>query len=78
MSRWACCQDPPLKGPSLALGMTTEAALGTTTSAAPPMFTPFRLREMTLENRIVVAPMDMYSATDGVPGDWQLFAVAST
>lgn len=35
-----------------------------------PMFTPFRLRGMTLENRVVVAPMDQYSAIDGVPTDW--------
>ncbi|MGJ5891883.1 bifunctional salicylyl-CoA 5-hydroxylase/oxidoreductase [Streptomyces niveiscabiei] len=38
----------------------------------PPMFTPFRLRELTLRNRVVVSPMDMYSATDGVPGDFHL------
>ncbi|GAA1373796.1 bifunctional salicylyl-CoA 5-hydroxylase/oxidoreductase [Streptomyces beijiangensis] len=38
----------------------------------PPMFTPFRLRDLTLRNRIVVSPMDMYSATDGVPGDFHL------
>jgi anthraniloyl-CoA monooxygenase len=37
-----------------------------------PMFQPFRLRDMTLENRVVVSPMDMYSAEDGVPGDWHL------
>ncbi|HEY8382850.1 MAG TPA: bifunctional salicylyl-CoA 5-hydroxylase/oxidoreductase [Microvirga sp.] len=37
-----------------------------------PMFQPFRLREMRLENRVVVSPMDMYSAVDGVPGDWHL------
>lgn len=37
-----------------------------------PMFQPFRLREMTVPNRVVVSPMDMYSATDGVPGDWHL------
>ncbi len=36
----------------------------------PPMFTPFRLRGTTLENRVVVAPMDMYSAVDGTPGDF--------
>ncbi len=40
--------------------------------ATPPMFTPFRLRGLTLENRIVVSPMDMYSATDGVPNDFHL------
>jgi anthraniloyl-CoA monooxygenase len=35
-----------------------------------PMFTPFRLRGMTLENRVVVSPMDQYSAVEGVPTDW--------
>jgi anthraniloyl-CoA monooxygenase len=34
------------------------------------MFAPFRLREMTVENRIVVSPMDMYSAVDGTPNDF--------
>ncbi|MGW0707331.1 bifunctional salicylyl-CoA 5-hydroxylase/oxidoreductase [Streptomyces sp. NPDC002643] len=38
----------------------------------PPMFTPFRLRGLKLRNRVVVSPMDMYSATDGVPGDFHL------
>ena len=37
-----------------------------------PMFQPFRLRDMRLENRVVVSPMDMYCAVDGVPGDWHL------
>ena len=36
------------------------------------MFTPFALRGMTLENRVVVSPMAQYSAVDGVPGDWHL------
>jgi anthraniloyl-CoA monooxygenase len=38
----------------------------------PPMFTPFRLREMTLHNRVVVSPMAMYSAVDGTPDDFHL------
>ncbi len=38
----------------------------------PPMFTPFRLRGLTLRNRVVVSPMDMYSAVDGDPGDFHL------
>ncbi|MFF4187499.1 bifunctional salicylyl-CoA 5-hydroxylase/oxidoreductase [Streptomyces sp. NPDC001691] len=38
----------------------------------PPMFTPFRLRGLELRNRVVVSPMDMYSAVDGVPGDFHL------
>ena len=42
-------------------------------SAPPaPMFTPFTLRGMTLVNRVVVAPMDMYSAVDGTPSDFHL------
>jgi anthraniloyl-CoA monooxygenase len=38
----------------------------------PPMFVPFRLRECELANRIVVSPMDMYSAIDGVPQPFHL------
>jgi anthraniloyl-CoA monooxygenase len=37
-----------------------------------PMFTPFRLRDMVVQNRVVVSPMDQYSALDGVPGEWHL------
>ncbi|MCC4117245.1 bifunctional salicylyl-CoA 5-hydroxylase/oxidoreductase [Aromatoleum toluclasticum] len=40
--------------------------------APPPMFTPFRLRGLTLANRIVVSPMAMYSAEDGAPTDFHL------
>jgi len=39
---------------------------------AVPMFQPFRLRDMIVSNRVVVSPMDMYSAKDGVPGDFHL------
>jgi anthraniloyl-CoA monooxygenase len=40
--------------------------------AAPPMFAPFTLRDMTLANRIVVSPMATYSAVDGTPNDFHL------
>jgi anthraniloyl-CoA monooxygenase len=43
----------------------------------PPMFTRFRLRGLTLENRVVVAPMDMYSAVNGTPGDFHLVHLGS-
>ncbi|MBA3233205.1 MAG: bifunctional salicylyl-CoA 5-hydroxylase/oxidoreductase [Propionibacteriales bacterium] len=36
----------------------------------PPMFHPFRLRDVELVNRVVVSAMDMYMATDGVPSDF--------
>src|SRR5690349_14486528 len=42
----------------------------------PPMtahlFDPLPLGSLTLANRIVIAPMCQYSATDGTPGDWHL------
>ena len=38
----------------------------------PPMFHPFRLRELELVNRVVVSAMDMYKASDGVPSDFHL------
>ena len=37
-----------------------------------PMFQPLRLREMKLANRAVVSPMCMYSAKEGMPGDFHL------
>ncbi|MEA1015670.1 bifunctional salicylyl-CoA 5-hydroxylase/oxidoreductase [Sphingosinicella sp. LY1275] len=48
-------------------------ALGTPVNdPAPPMFAPYRLREMRLENRVVVSPMAMYSAREGTPNDFHL------
>jgi anthraniloyl-CoA monooxygenase len=38
----------------------------------PPMFAAFKLRNMTLKNRVVVSPMAQYKAVDGLPGDWHL------
>ena len=42
------------------------------TPRAPPMFAPFRLRDMELKNRVVVSPMAQYKAVDGCPTDWHL------
>ncbi len=36
------------------------------------LFTPFTTRSLTLRNRIVVSPMCMYSADDGLANDWHL------
>ncbi|HEX8937177.1 MAG TPA: bifunctional salicylyl-CoA 5-hydroxylase/oxidoreductase [Sphingomicrobium sp.] len=49
-----------------------RATGGRSNKAAPPMFAPFRLREMEVENRVTVSPMAMYSAVDGVPNDFHL------
>jgi anthraniloyl-CoA monooxygenase len=35
-----------------------------------PMFAPFRVRGLTLRNRVVVSPMAQYRAVDGCPTDW--------
>ena len=43
----------------------------------PPIFTPYKLRGMLLENRIAVSPMCMYSAEDGLIGDWHLVHLGS-
>ena len=47
-------------------GMPSDAPL------RAPMFTPFKIRDMQLKNRIVVSPMAQYKATDGTPDDWHL------
>ncbi|MGH7531050.1 MAG: bifunctional salicylyl-CoA 5-hydroxylase/oxidoreductase, partial [Gemmatimonadales bacterium] len=45
--------------------------------APPPMFTPFRLRELVLDNRVVVSPMCQYTARDGTPNEWHLVHLGS-
>jgi anthraniloyl-CoA monooxygenase len=43
----------------------------------PPMFTPFRLRDLLIPNRVAVSPMCQYSAEDGMPSDWHLVHLGS-
>jgi anthraniloyl-CoA monooxygenase len=43
----------------------------------PPLFTPYRLRELVLPNRIVVSSMCQYRADDGLPNDWHLVHLGS-
>ena len=43
----------------------------------PPMFTPYKLRDLMIPNRVVVSPMCQYCATDGTVGDWHLQHLAS-
>jgi anthraniloyl-CoA monooxygenase len=45
--------------------------------APPPLFTPFRVRDLVLENRIVLSPMCQYMAKDGVPDEWHLVHLGS-
>jgi anthraniloyl-CoA monooxygenase len=43
----------------------------------PPMFAPYRLRQLEFANRIVVSPMCMYSAKDGTVNDFHLVHLGS-
>jgi len=43
----------------------------------PPMFTPLRLRELVIPNRVGVSPMCMYSAKDGAVDDFHLVHLGS-
>ncbi|MDS1138813.1 NADH:flavin oxidoreductase/NADH oxidase [Pusillimonas sp. SM2304] len=41
------------------------------------LFSPFRIRDITLKNRVGVAPMCQYSATDGIAGPWHVVHLGS-
>ena len=43
----------------------------------PAIFTPIAIRGMVLTNRIVMSPLCMYSADDGVVGDWHVVHLGS-
>lgn len=43
----------------------------------PPMFTPYAVRGVELSNRIVMSPMAMYSAKDGLMDDFHLVHLGS-
>ncbi|MCA9646475.1 MAG: bifunctional salicylyl-CoA 5-hydroxylase/oxidoreductase, partial [Myxococcales bacterium] len=58
------------RGASLAAGVAASEDL-------PPMFTPLKLRELVLPNRIGLSPMCQYSAQDGLIGDWHLVHLGS-
>ncbi|EEB85426.1 bifunctional salicylyl-CoA 5-hydroxylase/oxidoreductase [Roseobacter sp. GAI101] len=64
-------RDPEWLGGAEAWFMD-QAGAGSNLPARAPMFAPFQLRDMTLENRIVVSPMAQYKAVDGAPTDWHL------
>src|SRR5690348_10184349 len=59
-----------LRDPEFVAGM--DEWFAGTGDVRPPMFQPFRLGQLELANRVVVSPMDMYSADDGLPTDFHL------
>jgi anthraniloyl-CoA monooxygenase len=57
---------------ALAVAVAEAGDAGGVAGVRPPMFQPLRLRGVGLKNRVIVSPMDMYSAVDGVPNDFHL------
>jgi anthraniloyl-CoA monooxygenase len=49
-----------------------KRAGATAEPVVPPMFTPFVLKSVTFPNRVVVSPMAVYSAVDGLPAEFHL------
>ncbi len=48
-----------------------------TDQSTPALFTPFRLKDVTLRNRIAIPPMCQYSAENGYTNDWHQHHYAS-
>jgi anthraniloyl-CoA monooxygenase len=55
----------------------TEFARGSGGGSGPAMFQPWRIGDLELANRVIVSPMDMYSADDGMPDDFHLVHLGS-
>jgi anthraniloyl-CoA monooxygenase len=66
-----------LRDPNLVERVDAWFAEKSGVAPTPPMFTPFQLRGCRLENRVVVSPMCMYSAEDGLPNDWHFVHLCS-
>jgi anthraniloyl-CoA monooxygenase len=69
-----------LRDPEFVAGLDTwfaRAQEPPATEVRPPMFQLGRIGRLELANRVIVSPMDMYSARDGVPGDFHLVHLGS-
>jgi anthraniloyl-CoA monooxygenase len=71
-------RGPDLKGEATPAGDLRqtederESAASAEALSPPPMLLPLKVRGLLLKNRIVVSPMAVYSAVDGVPQDFHL------
>jgi anthraniloyl-CoA monooxygenase len=61
----------------VAQDLGSEARLKPDGAPVPPAFQPFTMRQMRVENRMVLSPMCQYSAQDGLPTDWHLMHYGS-
>ncbi len=77
VDRWVADQAAKQSGVSVS---EIESSLGVArrdAGAPPPMFTPFRIRDLVLPNRIGVSAMCQYACDDGLPDDWHLVHLGS-
>jgi anthraniloyl-CoA monooxygenase len=71
-------RDPAwLEGYERWFAARSGVAVAPTQPPVPPIFTPYRIRGLTLANRIIVSPMAVYSAVDGVAGDFHMVHLGS-
>ncbi len=63
----------PARADSLARNLAGDNAAMTT----PTLFSPLKIRSVTLPNRIAVSPMCEYSSEDGFASDWHLVHLGS-
>ncbi|MEV0069979.1 MULTISPECIES: bifunctional salicylyl-CoA 5-hydroxylase/oxidoreductase [unclassified Amycolatopsis] len=71
-SRRVTYDNLKLRDPEFATELDEWFARSLGTTPAPPMFQPVKIGELELPNRVIVSPMDMYVAVDGVPGEFHL------
>ena len=70
--RWFARRAAAQAGVAAPLSAQEPASGAPALKPPSPMFTPYRLRGLTVPNRVVVSPMALYSAQDGLPGDFHL------
>ncbi|EGF84135.1 hypothetical protein BATDEDRAFT_29250 [Batrachochytrium dendrobatidis JAM81] len=63
---------PPFQAPEPIQVVSTFNAVKQDGVALPLLFTPLKLREVTLKNRVALSPMCMYSCVDGMINMWQI------
>lgn len=76
-SRRITLDNLAVRDPAFAAEVVRGAPLAGRVVDEPAMFRPHLIGALELKNRIVVSPMDMYSAVDGVPGDFHLVHLGS-
>ncbi|MBI4410540.1 MAG: bifunctional salicylyl-CoA 5-hydroxylase/oxidoreductase [Gemmatimonadetes bacterium] len=68
---------PAVPAPTPAPAVPAPARAPTPAPVVPPLFTPFKIRDLVLHNRVVVSPMCQYTAEDGTVGDWHIVHLGS-